>query len=146
MRGWSAVGVAGLLLASPRAAHAQAADSTGPAVAEAERAARPWLALVDEGRYGESWDSAAVVFRGAVTRSDWGGAVREGRAPFEPFGARELLGSAYQTQLPNAPPGAYVVIQFRTKAGKGRTVIETVTPAKEKDGRWRVAGYYVRPE
>jgi uncharacterized protein DUF3175 len=30
--------------------------------------------------------------------------------------------------------------------GQGKTVIETVTPARDPDGRWRVAGYYIRPE
>jgi hypothetical protein len=25
-------------------------------------------------------------------------------------------------------------------------VVETITPAREKDGSWRVAGYYIRPE
>lgn len=131
-----------VLLGGGRPAHAQSPDSTGAAVA----AARVWLQLVDAGQYGESWDSAAAIFRSAVTRSGWEGAVREGRAPFEPFGARELLGASYQTQLPNAPPGAYVVIQFRAKTGKERTVVETITPARDQDGRWRVAGYYVRPE
>lgn len=125
---------------------AQSADGTGAAVAAAETSARAWLQLVDSGRYGESWDSAATLFRDAVTRAAWAAAVKEGRAPFEPVGAREVLNAAYQTQLPNAPPGAYVVIQFRAKAAKDRTVVETVTPARDKDGRWRVAGYYVRPE
>ena len=130
------------LLGGGRLAHAQGSDSTAAAVA----AARAWLQLVDAGRNGESWDSAAAIFKGAVTRSGWEEAVREGRAPWEPFGERELLGASYRTSLPNVPPGAYVVIQFRTRAGKERRVVETITPARAQDGRWRIAGYYVRPE
>jgi hypothetical protein len=136
--------VLGYLIMAP-AAHAQAADSTGPAVSAAQDAARAWLKLVDAQRYDQSWDSAAAVFRSAVTQAQWAGAVKEGRAPFEPLGERTLLTATYTSELPNVPPGQYVVIQYRTKAGRGRTVVETITPARDKDGRWRVAGYYVRP-
>lgn len=137
--------VFGYLIVAP-AAHAQASDSAAMAVSAAQGAAQAWLQLVDARRYDQSWDSAAAVFRSAVTKSQWAGAVKEGRAPFEPLGERTLLSATYTTQLPNVPPGQYVVIQYRTKAGKGKTVVETITPARDKDGRWRVAGYYVRPE
>jgi uncharacterized protein DUF4019 len=125
---------------------AQSSDSAGTAVSEAQGAAQAWLQLVDAGRYDQSWDSAAAVFRSAVTKPQWDGAVKEGRAPFEPLGQRTLVAATYTTHLPTVPPGQYVVIQYRTKAGQGKTVIETVTPARDPDGRWRVAGYYIRPE
>jgi hypothetical protein len=133
-----------VLAASPM--HAQATDSAGTAVSAAEIAAKSWLELIDARRYDQSWDSAAAVFRSAVTKAAWAGAVNDGRAPFEPLGQRTLLAATYTTQLPNLPPGQFVVIQYRTKAGQGKTVIETITPARDPDGRWRVAGYYVRPE
>jgi hypothetical protein len=101
---------------------------------------------VDAQHYDQSWDSAAAVFRSAVTQPQWSGAVKEGRAPFEPLGERTLVTAHYTTELPNVPPGQYVVIQYRTKAGHGKTVVETITPARDTDGRWRVAGYYIRPE
>lgn len=133
-----------LVLTSPACAQGPGTAST--AVAAAERAARSWLSLVDRGRYSESWDSAAAIFRAAVAKPAWEQAVRQGRAPFEPFGERRLLSATFETRLPNAPPGRYVILQYQTKAGSGRTVIETVTPAEESDRSWRVSGYYVRPE
>jgi Protein of unknown function (DUF4019) len=126
--------------------HAQTGDSAGVAVAAAQAAASSWLGLVDRGQLGESWDSAASLFRGAVARPAWVTAVRTARAPFEPLGTRTLLGASFQTKLPSAPPGEYVVLQYRTKAGGGRTIVETVTPMKDPDGQWRVSGYYVRPQ
>jgi hypothetical protein len=126
--------------------HAQTGDSAGVAVAAARTAASSWLGLVDRGQFGESWDSAASLFRGAVARPGWTAAVRTARNPFEPLGARTLVSAAFQTKLPGAPPGEYVVLQYRTKAREGRTIVETITPMKEPDGRWRVSGYYVRPE
>src|SRR5262249_25956406 len=130
----------------PSAVHAQASDSAATAVAAAQSAAKAWLQLVDAQRYDQSWDSAAAVFRSAVTKPQWAGAGKEGRTQFEPLGERTLIAANYTTQLPNVPPGQYVVIQYRTKAGHGKTVVETITPARDKDGHWRVAGYYIRPE
>jgi hypothetical protein len=55
------------------------------------------------------------------------------------------LGALYQTDLPNAPKGEYVILQYKTEfAGRG-PVIETITPMLDKDGKWRVSGYFVKP-
>jgi Protein of unknown function (DUF4019) len=125
---------------------AQNADSAGAAVTAAQVSARSWLGLMDQARYAEGWDSSASVFRKAVTKPSWEVAARQARAPFGPLGARKLLGASFQTRLPNVPPGEYVVLQYQTTAGGGRTVVETVTPMKDTDGTWRVSGYYIRPE
>lgn len=138
--------LAGLVLFEASPAQGQAADTASPAVAAAQVVARAWLSLVDGARYGESWDSAATLFRHAVTRTNWELAVRIARGPFEPLGNRTLLGASLQTKLPNAPPGQYVVIQYQTQAGGGKTALEMITPMKDEDGRWRVAGYYIRPK
>ena len=134
--------LAGIMLARGSPVHAQTSDSIGAAVAAAQAAAGAWLGLVDGARYHESWDSAASYFRSAVTKPDWEDAVRKARRPFEPLGARTLLGASFQTKLPNAPPGEYVVLQYRTQAAGRKVVIETVTPMEDKDGTWRVSGYY----
>jgi hypothetical protein len=126
--------------------HAQTGDSASAAVAAAQVAASSWLGLVDRGQLGESWDSAASLFRGAVARPAWTTAVRTARNPFEPLGARTLMSASFQTKPPGAPPGEYVVLQYRTKARGGRTIVETITPMKEPGGRWRVSGYYIRSE
>jgi hypothetical protein len=136
----------GIALGRGLPAHAQTPDAAGAAVTAAQVAARSWLSLIDQSRYGESWDSAASFFRTAVTKAAWEDAVQKARSPLEPVGARKLLGASFQTKLPNAPPGEYVVLQYQTKAGGEKTVVETVTPMKEKDGSWRVSGYYIRPE
>lgn len=135
-----------LVLASGPSVTAQTPDSIAKSVVAGQDAAVAWLRLVDQHRYAESWDSAAGIFREAVTRSAWEAAVREGRGTFEPVGTRQLLGASLQTSLPNAPAGEYVVLQYQTMVRNGETAIETVTPTRDKDGRWRVAGYYVRPE
>ena len=138
--------LAGVLLALASPARLQTTDTVAAAVSAAQVAARSWLSLVDRGTYDESWDSAAAFFRRAVTKPAWEDALRKARTPFEPFGERQLVGAAYRTVLPQAPAGHYVVLEYRTVAGRGKKVLETVTPMKDEDGRWRVAGYFIRPE
>lgn len=111
----------------------------------AQAAAQSWLALVDAGRYAESWAAAAAAFRKEVTRDEWVEAVSKARAPLGTAGERTLRLAQHETTLPGAPPGDYVVIQYAVTFSKTGAAVETVTPMKEPDGSWRVSGYYVRP-
>src|SRR2546426_3779453 len=80
MRLLSAI-LAGLILNAGSIARAQLPDST-TAIPAAQLAATSWLGLVDKGRYGESWDSAAALFRQAVTKPSWEAAGGSARRPF----------------------------------------------------------------
>jgi hypothetical protein len=134
---WSAVGLALLAAARPTAAQ------TPEAVAQ--RAAESWLALVDSARYSASWTEAAAAFRAAVTQGAWDSTMVRVRGPLGATRSRELLGAQYSTSLPNAPPGEYVILQFRTVfAGREAPAVETVVPMKDPDGTWRVSGYFIR--
>jgi hypothetical protein len=125
---------------------AQTADPPGQAVAAAEAAASTWLGLIDHGQYDASWDSASTLFQTAVTKAQWASSVLQARASLEPLRARKLLSASFRTELPGAPAGEYVVLQYETQARGANAVIETVTPMKERDGGWRVSGYYIRPQ
>lgn len=110
----------------------------------AQAAAEKWLALVDAGNYGESWEQAASFFRKALTKEQWVDAVGKARGPLGKLQSRALLGAKMMTELPNAPKGEYDVIQYEAKFPSG-SAVETITPMKDADGTWRVSGYYVRP-
>jgi hypothetical protein len=110
----------------------------------AQAAAEKWLALVDSGDYGASYDAAASVFRKALTKEQWADAVGKARGPLGKLKSRRLLGAKRTTELPGAPKGDYVVMQYEAKFPAG-TAVETITPMKDSDGSWRVSGYYVRP-
>ncbi len=58
--------------------------------------------------------------------------------------SRKVQTKIYETSLSGAPEGEYVVIQFETSFEKKKTAIETVTPMMDKDGNWRVPGYYIK--
>jgi hypothetical protein len=103
-----------------------------------------WLALVDHGKYGESWDAAAKIFRAASTRDQWRSGLAAARNPLGKVLSRKVKGAEHKTSLPGAPDGDYVVIRFETSFAKKKDAVETVTPMREADGSWKVAGYFIR--
>ncbi len=103
-----------------------------------------WLSLVDEGNYAESWNQAAGFFKNAVTKEQWQNTVRAVRIPLGKLVARKLKSKQYTKTLLGAPDGEYVVIQYDTTFEKKQSAIETVTPMLDKDGKWRVSGYYIK--
>jgi hypothetical protein len=110
----------------------------------AVEASKAWLAQVDAGKYAESWDAAASLFRGAITKNDWIKLMVGSRKPLGKLGSRTFGASKYMTSVPGAPDGEYVVIQYKTVFENKAQSIETVTPMVDKDGSWRVSGYYIK--
>ena len=110
----------------------------------AEAVAATWLKVVDSGSYAQSWEETASGFKAAVTRPQWEQAMRANRAPLGAVQSRKLLSATYTTQLPGAPDGEYVVLQYDASFAHKKTAIETVTPVMDKDGKWRVSGYYIK--
>jgi hypothetical protein len=122
----------------------EATASSGEHERAATAAAASWLAGVDAGRYPESWDEAAAVFRAAVEKGRWEQQLRAVRAPLGRLLSRQLKSAQATTALPGAPDGHYVVLQFETRYEHKQRALETVTPMRDPDGVWRVAGYFIR--
>ena len=113
-------------------------------VAKAEASASRWLALTDSAGYAASWEQAAGLFKAAVSKSSWESAMQDVRAPLGAVKSRKLKSAQFTKSLPGVPDGQYVVVQFETQFENKESAIETVTPLKEKDGSWRVSGYYIK--
>lgn len=110
----------------------------------AVEAAKTWLALIDKGKYGESWETAAVYFKNATTKEKWEQMLAAVRKPLGKLVSRELKSKTYKKSLPGAPDGEYVVIQFNTVFENKKSAVETITPMLDKDSKWRVSGYYIK--
>ncbi len=121
-----------------------AAVELGEREAAASAAASSWLALVDAGKYAESWQSAAPVFQSAVGSDPWVQSLKGVRAPLGSVRSRKLESAKFATELPGVPDGEYVVLEYSTSFEHKRTATETVTPMRTPDGSWRVSGYYIR--
>ncbi len=121
-------------------------------------AAQAWLEWVDAGKYAESWEAAAPAFREQIDRAEWIGLMETHRKPLGAVTERTLKRLFFTTELPDAPSGYYVVVQFETRfSGREETALETLTPMLVAlpgtkggeaprvlpEGEWRVVGYYV---
>ena len=110
------------------------------AVSSAEK----WLNMIDAEKYALSWKESAEFFRNAITQEQWVRSLQAVRKPLGKLLARKLKTKNYTTSLPGAPDGEYVVILFETSFENKKAAIETVTPMKDKDGKWRVSGYFIK--
>jgi hypothetical protein len=116
----------------------------GDTVPQAEGAATSWLALVDGGKFQQSWEQAAALFQGAITQPAWEKALQAARSPLGAVKSRNLKSATYARALPGAPDGEYVVIQYDSVFEHKAAATETITPKRENDGSWRVSGYYIK--
>jgi uncharacterized protein DUF4019 len=110
----------------------------------AEAASEAWLKFVDSGDYSQSWVEASSFFKSHVTEKQWKQQLKADRGPLGALFSRKLKSAEYKTALPGAPDGEYVVIQYDSSFANKKSAVETVTPMLDKDGQWRVSGYYMR--
>ncbi len=113
-------------------------------IASARVAAKSWLELADMGEYSQTWEQAAGVFQAAVSKPSWQSAIQGVRAPFGSLKSRTIKSATFTRSLPGAPDGEYVVIQYESRFENKEAAIETVTPMREKDGSWKVSGYFIK--
>ncbi|HUO10776.1 MAG TPA: DUF4019 domain-containing protein [Phycisphaerae bacterium] len=125
--------------------------ATKAAIKDAAPVAQHWAEFLDNAQYAQSYDSAAAVFRNAMTSEQWQSTIRSIREPLGKTLSRTqlnatcmVLSSENKTPLPNMPPGKYVIVQFKTDFENKKGAIETITPRLEPDGKWHVAGYFIK--
>lgn len=133
--------IAALLLSGAALARA---DDEEVSLTPALHAAEAWLAILDIGAYGDSWDRAAPMLQGAMPRLQWETGLESTRAPLGTVVSRKLRQARFTRTLPGAPDGEYFVLQFDTRFEKRPLTTEVVTPVKGGDGTWRVSGYVIR--
>jgi len=127
-----------------QAVERQQAPTEEASLATAIASGSAWLTLVDQGKFGESWDVAAEIFRIGVPREKWIDAVGAVRGPFGKLVSRKSKATEAKSALPGAPDGQYVVMQFDSSFEKKQVAVETLTVRQEADGAWKAAGYFVK--
>lgn len=120
----------------------QGASPTAPteSVAETEvsKAARTWLALVDNSQWAESWAGTGGSFRELNTGESWAAISQKVRVPLGAVRSRILFS---QDSVPAGPAGIEMV-KFRTSFATRPDTIETISLARE-GGTWKIVGYYI---
>lgn len=112
-----------------------------------EAAASGVLRLLDDGRHAEAWATAAPLFRARTGREDWLRAAQAARAPLGVAGTRRLRALTHATALPGLPDdagGDYATYVYDSDFAERRGVAESVVLARDADGVWRLAGYFIQ--
>jgi Protein of unknown function (DUF4019) len=136
--------VSGLLALTALLGIGSAVQAQQKAEQLAQQSSDAWLVLVDSGKYADSWQEASQLFKAAVTKEQWQSALRGSRDPLGKLLSRKLKSATYTKTLPGAPDGEYVVIQYDSSFEHKQSAVETVSPMLDRDGKWRVSGYYIK--
>jgi hypothetical protein len=128
-----------------------AAQSMAPDQRAALDTALRWLVPIDAGRYADAWAMAAAPLKATVGRQEWQDGMRKirkdyGRVVNRKAGKIAYVGEAPGPDYPSTGPkeGVKIGILFDTTFAGNKAATEEVTMVYEKDGLWRVAGYYIR--
>jgi len=108
------------------------------------RAAENWLFIIDTEQYEDSWENGAIFLKTEASKELWVSSMNKFRKPLGKMEERKFKSSQYMINIPDAPDGEYVVIQFDTVFENKKEAIETITPMLDPDGEWRVAGYFIK--
>lgn len=120
-----------------------ALDANATAQEDARRGARAWLALVDQGHYGESWDMAAGLFQSSTSKDQWSAAVQRVREPLGQLSKRRFRAAEFRTALTGAPEGKNYVVHYDSAFAESPSTREVLTLKQAPDASWKVAGYFV---
>lgn len=149
-----------LLAAALLTAHAQAeptatpapAAETDPAAAEAIRQAKiameAWLALIEEGKYIDSWKTASKPFQDSIGAGRWAMTCRNQRRPTGKLLTRDLAEEHFHKehydQSGRLRPGEIVTFLFTTRFEHLDEAREAVI-LRPFEGEWKVVSYALRP-
>lgn len=121
-------------------ARAQAEIDSTPGL----EAAGAWLAALDAGRFGASWEEAAPVLRESMTKVQWETGLEAVRAPLGVVIVRKIRQATCARGVPADPEADVCVIQYDTRFANRPLTTEVLTPVRGRDGTWRVAAYVLR--
>ena len=96
--------------------------------------AENWLSNIDTEQYEDSWENGAIFLKNEESKEQWVSSMNKYRKPLGKMEERKFKSSQYMTDIPDAPDGEYVVIQFDTVFENKKEAIETITPMLDPDG------------
>jgi uncharacterized protein (TIGR03067 family) len=113
----------------------------GPIEREALKAAQEFLAVMDEGKFGQLFDMSASWAKRSTTREKTSQMHQTLRDSFGKAIHRTLHRALLLGRAPQQPEGRYACIQFKSRFERQEVIWETVLLNVEPDGKWRVNSY-----
>lgn len=105
---------------------------------------RDWLAIVDRGDAEASHAKAGERFRASMPVGTWARGLAKERGSRGALLQRTGVSTTFDPKTAELPPGEFALVLYRTSFAQQTTASETVTLEREKDGVWRVVGYFIR--
>ena len=109
----------------------------------AQEAAESWLRLIDEDKYGESWDELAEIAKTKVTKESWA-TRRNDRATLKDASAgnqRKLMDTFSGSSLSGTTDLPGVTLIYKVSQTSHTSVSEMIEVVREPTRGWRVALY-----
>jgi hypothetical protein len=106
-----------------------------------------WLALVDEGKYAESWDLASPFMQKHYARDHWRRAMSVSIKPLGALKSRtvRVVEDHPRKVLPGGPKASYMIVRFDTVYENLPSADESVTLMYlHNQGGWGVVGYFLK--
>jgi hypothetical protein len=110
---------------------------------QAQPVAAEFLALVDDGKYAESWQSLAPLVRDKVKQQEWIEKLDKARSRSGGVVQRAQKSTRSVTALKDSPEGEYIIISYESDFQKAEDVSEYVAVMRDGDS-WKVAGYSIQ--
>lgn len=107
---------------------------------------------MDAENYAQSWEQASPALKSKITKHQW---VDKARQAHDHLGKLESRGTPtvryFRKNPPNWTPGEYepvvaAQVLYDSKFADLSSAKEICALILEKNGQWRVAGYFVRPK
>jgi hypothetical protein len=107
-------------------------------------AARGWLADLDAGRYGTTWENADPLLKESMPKVTWETGLDKARAPLGVALTRKLRQAGCTRGTQADPEAEICLIQYDTQFENRMLGDERLTVLRGRDGTWRVASYALR--
>ena len=107
---------------------------------QAQPVAVEFLALIDDGKYSESWQSLAPLVRDKLKQKEWLEKLDQVRSRSGGLVKRVQKSARSATALKDSPEGEYIILSYKSDFQAAVDVTEYVAVMRDGDS-WKVASY-----
>lgn len=113
-------------------------------LAEGTAAAEEFLVLIDAEQYAEAREVASDLLKDKIAIEVWHRQIGVMRDRVGRLTQRALDKSFLSEIAEGAPEGEYLTLKYMSFFEQQSEASETVILTREKDGEWRVVGYFIK--
>jgi hypothetical protein len=112
-------------------------------VADTQKVVDAYLVLIDQGKYGESWDVSSSMMKKTMPRNEWITVMNTIHKPLGAVKSRKIIDIGTAENPKGLPAGEYMVYYYQTVFANKEKATELITLELGYDQIWRVLTYQV---